>query len=373
MRSRAGSSGSEPFTARLNPDLPSYDEYDQLMRLDEWMAPRSGRRAMSGNGPSRCKDNQASGSRSARNRLAVRLGRHRQDAGAVGARAAPAAAAGCRAVADPVPHLHQGRRGGNGRARQRSAGPLGADGRCRAGQGPRGHRCGCRSRHAGPARAPCLPACSIAPAAASGSIRSTPSRSGCFRPFPKKPGLTPGTRAMEDRDRELLAREVLSDLLLEAENRRRSRTLDAHGRSVSVRKGPDAVEAWLMRCAQAREAWFGPGAWHAAAARPGECACSGFAPMRAIDDVAALCADDAFDVASLRACMEINRGLEGQDRAGQCRMQSASGSLWRRWRARPRLGDLHGTFFTAAGKLRASDLAGKDRSGLSRLCRPRGR
>ncbi len=28
--------GSEPFTARLNPDLPSYSDYDQLMRLDEW-------------------------------------------------------------------------------------------------------------------------------------------------------------------------------------------------------------------------------------------------------------------------------------------------------------------------------------------------
>jgi ATP-dependent helicase/nuclease subunit B len=30
--------GDEPFTARLNPDLPSYGEYDQLMRLDEWQA-----------------------------------------------------------------------------------------------------------------------------------------------------------------------------------------------------------------------------------------------------------------------------------------------------------------------------------------------
>jgi ATP-dependent helicase/nuclease subunit B len=29
--------GSEPFTARLNPNLPSYDDYDQLMRLDEWI------------------------------------------------------------------------------------------------------------------------------------------------------------------------------------------------------------------------------------------------------------------------------------------------------------------------------------------------
>jgi ATP-dependent helicase/nuclease subunit B len=29
--------GAEPFTARLNPDLPGYAEYDQLMRLDEWI------------------------------------------------------------------------------------------------------------------------------------------------------------------------------------------------------------------------------------------------------------------------------------------------------------------------------------------------
>ncbi|WP_066552467.1 double-strand break repair protein AddB [Croceicoccus bisphenolivorans] len=28
--------GSEPFTARLNPDLGGYNDYDQLMRLDEW-------------------------------------------------------------------------------------------------------------------------------------------------------------------------------------------------------------------------------------------------------------------------------------------------------------------------------------------------
>jgi ATP-dependent helicase/nuclease subunit B len=28
---------SEPFTARLNPDLVVYNDYDQLMRLDEWL------------------------------------------------------------------------------------------------------------------------------------------------------------------------------------------------------------------------------------------------------------------------------------------------------------------------------------------------
>jgi ATP-dependent helicase/nuclease subunit B len=30
--------GREPFTARLNPDYPGYADYDQLMRLDEWLA-----------------------------------------------------------------------------------------------------------------------------------------------------------------------------------------------------------------------------------------------------------------------------------------------------------------------------------------------
>lgn len=34
--------GSEPFTARLNPDLPTYADYDQLMRLDEWITQLGG-------------------------------------------------------------------------------------------------------------------------------------------------------------------------------------------------------------------------------------------------------------------------------------------------------------------------------------------
>ena len=29
--------GDEPFTARLAPDFPGYTDYDQLMRLDEWV------------------------------------------------------------------------------------------------------------------------------------------------------------------------------------------------------------------------------------------------------------------------------------------------------------------------------------------------
>ena len=29
--------GNDPFTARLNLDVPVYNDYDQLMRLDEWL------------------------------------------------------------------------------------------------------------------------------------------------------------------------------------------------------------------------------------------------------------------------------------------------------------------------------------------------
>jgi ATP-dependent helicase/nuclease subunit B len=34
--------GAEPFTARLNPDIGGYNDYDQLMRLDEWIAQLGG-------------------------------------------------------------------------------------------------------------------------------------------------------------------------------------------------------------------------------------------------------------------------------------------------------------------------------------------
>lgn len=37
--------GTEPFTARLNPDLPTYADYDQLMRLDEWIVQLGGSNA----------------------------------------------------------------------------------------------------------------------------------------------------------------------------------------------------------------------------------------------------------------------------------------------------------------------------------------
>lgn len=122
--------------------------------------------------------------------------------------------------------------------------------------------------------------------------------------FPHEAGLVPGAKAMEDRDRDLLLREVLAGLLVEAERTNDAATLEALA-ELSVRLGPDAVEGYLLRCADARQAWEGPGAW--------------LPPMRAnvmrliglpadaeAGDLAELCSDARFDVVSLRRCMEIN-------------------------------------------------------------------
>ena len=80
--------GEEPFTARLDPDFPATPTYDQLMRLDEWI----GGADMSGE-VHPLEGEQAQRGRAARQRVAVGLGGHRQDPGAVGARAAAAARA----------------------------------------------------------------------------------------------------------------------------------------------------------------------------------------------------------------------------------------------------------------------------------------
>ncbi len=78
--------------------------------------------------------------------------------------------------------------------------------------------------------------------------------------FPSEAGLIPGTRPLEDRDRGLLARQVLSDLLVDADHRGDERLLGALA-GLTLRMAPDQVEAWLLRCAAARELWFGTGSW----------------------------------------------------------------------------------------------------------------
>ena len=74
--------------------------------------------------------------------------------------------------------------------------------------------------------------------------------------FPVEAGVVPGSRPIEDRERELLSRAVLSEMLGEGDER-----FNAAVAELSKRKGPDAVRGWLMQCAQALDLWTGPAGW----------------------------------------------------------------------------------------------------------------
>ena len=124
--------------------------------------------------------------------------------------------------------------------------------------------------------------------------------------FPHEAGLTPGTRAMEDRDRDLLLRDVLGGLLLDAERAGDGALLDALAK-LSLRMAPDQVERFLLRCAEAREAWFGTGAWQT----PLRPRVNRLLGLEADEDEAHLharCGEDAFDCAALRRVLAAYRG-----------------------------------------------------------------
>ncbi|WP_324742765.1 double-strand break repair helicase AddA [Tsuneonella sp. CC-YZS046] len=132
--------------------------------------------------------------------------------------------------------------------------------------------------------------------------------------FPEEAGLAPGTRAMEDRDRDLFAREVLARMLTDAEAQGDEESLQAIA-DLSLRKGPDAVEAWLMQCARALEAWTGAGAW-TPPLRPRVNLLLGLSADADLASLPDMCSDDAFDVRALRQCLAAQRGWSaktGQD------------------------------------------------------------
>lgn len=171
--------------------------------------------------------------------------------------------------------------------------------------------------------------------------------------FPHEAGLTPGTRPMEDRDRALLLRQVLSDLLVSAESDPLGdpQLLTALS-ELSLRMGPEDVEGYLLRCAEAREAWFGPGAWQEPM-RPRIHTLLGL-PQDADDaTLADLCADAAFDTPSLRRCLEVNR--EWSAKTGQ--ENAAAIAAWLAGDPAERLAGidtLQSVFLTAKGTLRST-------------------
>ena len=78
--------------------------------------------------------------------------------------------------------------------------------------------------------------------------------------FPNEAGMMPGMRPIEDRERVLLARDVLTDMLVAAERDNDTATLKTVA-EFTLSKGQDALQKWLMRCANSTELWYGPGAW----------------------------------------------------------------------------------------------------------------
>lgn len=78
--------------------------------------------------------------------------------------------------------------------------------------------------------------------------------------FPEEANLAPGTKVMDDRSRELLAREVLTELFESAERSGDARVLDGL-RLFTTRKDPAALHTWLMRAAEAHDLWEGTGGW----------------------------------------------------------------------------------------------------------------
>ena len=133
--------------------------------------------------------------------------------------------------------------------------------------------------------------------------------------FPLEAGLAPGSRAMDDRDRLLLQRQVLAELLVEAEQEPLGdpQLLQALA-DLSLRMGPGEVEGWLLRCAEAREAWFGPGGWQEPLRGHVE-RLLGLPPGSQEAHVAALCGDDAFATDALRCCLSAYgqwNGIKGQ-------------------------------------------------------------
>ena len=118
--------------------------------------------------------------------------------------------------------------------------------------------------------------------------------------FPLEAGMLPGTRAMEDRDKDLLVGQVLAEVLVEAEETGDRALLDALA-ELSLRLTSDQVQGWLLRCAAAREMWHDTGAWQPPL-RPRIARVLGLSedPQAALLD---LCGDGGFDCAALRACV----------------------------------------------------------------------
>lgn len=123
--------------------------------------------------------------------------------------------------------------------------------------------------------------------------------------FPEEAGLIPGTRPMEDRDRELLSDRVLRELLVKWEESDPAAVKALE--DLSRRMGPDGARGWLARCAAARNVWFGNGAWQPPM-EPRVKKLLGLDAGATRDGLASLCAEPHFDFAPLQRVLAAYAG-----------------------------------------------------------------
>lgn len=170
--------------------------------------------------------------------------------------------------------------------------------------------------------------------------------------FPQEAGLGAGARPMEEHEKALLARQVLADLLLDAEARADHGLLGALS-ALSLRLGADSVEAYLMRCAAARELWFGPQAW-APPMAPRLHRALGLPAGLTLADLARDCDDAHFPSADLAQCVaaygqwRTATATKALDTIGAWRAANSAGRL-------ATLADLNAVFFTKEGLLRSNE------------------
>ncbi|GMM93883.1 double-strand break repair helicase AddA [Qipengyuania sp. MTN3-11] len=159
--------------------------------------------------------------------------------------------------------------------------------------------------------------------------------------FPAEAEVLPGSRAMEDRDRDLLSRDVLSELLAGGDARVREAIAE-----MSRRKGPDAVMGWLMRCAGHMDMWERP-SWQQALRIPVR-RLLGVPADAGPEWVADACADEVFDIDAMRRCLATLRdwntkgGQEGSAAIEEWLAHSPQGRA-------EAIGSLNGTLFVADG------------------------
>lgn len=140
--------------------------------------------------------------------------------------------------------------------------------------------------------------------------------------FPEEAGLRPGSRALEDRERDLLIREVLVELILRAEaegDAAFSRDLE----QLSKRMDQSELIGFLQRCARAGDLWDGPFAWKPPL-RPHLCLLIGLPEDAGRAHLAALLANGAFPTLALARC----RDVQAQWKAATGKKMAAAVSEW---------------------------------------------